>query len=104
MDLNERLRTYAKADDLHPDERATLLEAATEIEALRAEREVIGAEAVKYAEKSGRLEAKVYLLAEALQIAYRHLDTDSMQVSHKTDLAAIRAALRDHDQEVGQHG
>ena len=41
---------------------------AAEIEALRAERWVIVAEAVKYADKSGRLEAKVDRLAEALRV------------------------------------
>ena len=46
---------------------AELVELRSTIEALRAEREVICAEAVKYADKSGRLEAKVDRLAEALR-------------------------------------
>ena len=66
-----------------------------EIERLRAEREVIGAEAVKYADKSGRLEAKAERLAEALR--------ELVALGHPRDPAIIaaRAALRDHDQEVG---
>ena len=50
-----------------------------EIKALRAEREVICAEAVKYADKSGRLEAKVDQLAEALGLAmdWNWLDEDA---------------------------
>jgi hypothetical protein len=38
-DLIERLRGYAKAEDLHPDERATLLEAADALEAAREDAE-----------------------------------------------------------------
>ena len=49
-----------------------------EIKALRAEREVIVAEALKYADKSGRLEAKVDRLADELrkitELRERHHD------------------------------
>ena len=70
-----------------------------EIEALRAEREVICAEAVKYADKSGRLEAKVGRLAEALREAmeWNWIDGDVPE----TIQDKARDALRDHDQEVG---
>ena len=48
------------------------------VEALRAEREVICAEAVKYADKSGRLEAKVGRLVDELrkitELRERHHD------------------------------
>ena len=105
MDLIERLRSAAEAypEDVfgkttsgdrlqHGDvvQRAAatmgrhmaplLTEAAAALEAARAEREVIVAEAVKYADKSGRLEAKVDRLAAMLSLA---------------------DALRDHEQEVG---
>ena len=43
---------------------------ASALEAARAEREVIVAEALKYADKSGRLEAKVDRLAAMLSLAY----------------------------------
>lgn len=81
---------------------------AAEIEALLAEREVIGAEAVKYAGKSGRLEARAERLAEALQLA-RDLVEDwagyageYFQKKHNLegDLALLDDALRDHDQEA----
>lgn len=53
-------------------------QAAAEIERLLAEREVICAEAVKYADKSGRLEAKVDRLADELrkitELRERHHD------------------------------
>lgn len=68
-----------------------------EIERLRAEREVIGAEAVKYADKSGRLEAKVELLAEALRECINFLPDRGVPGMHKD---TARAALRDHDQEA----
>ena len=77
----DQMRDYARANVLHNtaplryalDNAArsikTLREVrdaqAAEIEALWAELEVICAEAVKYADKSGRLEAKVDRLAEA---------------------------------------
>ena len=70
-----------------------------EIEALRAEREVICAEAVKYADKSGRLEAKVDRLADELrkitELRERHHDNlhDAVTIAEE--------ALRDHEQEVG---
>ena len=65
MDLIDRLRNFEVSDDLGNGDFSLLREAAAEIVALRAEREVICAEAVKYADKSGRLEAKVDRLAEA---------------------------------------
>ena len=70
-----------------------------EIKALRAEREVICAEAVKYADKSGRLEAKVDRLADELrkitELRERHPDNlhDAIYIAGE--------ALRDHEQEVG---
>lgn len=84
MDLIERLRLLEQ--DHEPDgwpavrmrDITALLDV---IEAARAEREVICAEAVKYADKSGRLEAKVDRLAAMLSLA--------------------DALLRDHEQEVG---
>ena len=57
------LKDYARANVEHH----TAAQAA-EIEALRAEREVIVAEALKYADKSGRLEAKVDRLAEVQRL------------------------------------
>lgn len=75
-----------------------------EIKALRAEREVIVAEAVKYADKSGRLEAKAERLAEALRRAEGLLR--SAGIIAESDLerphsaaTEIKNALRDHDQE-----
>lgn len=75
-----------------------------EIERLRAEREVIVAEAVKYADKSGRLEAKAERLAEALRRAEGLLR--SAGIIAESDLerphsaaTEIKNALRDHDQE-----
>ena len=64
-DLVERLRNAAEA---FPENLMAplLTEAANTLEAAREEREIIGAEAVKYAGKSGRLEAKVDRLAGAL--------------------------------------
>ena len=59
---SDDLENYARANVAHA---TAPLQA--EIKALRAEREVICAEAVKYADKSGRLEAKVDRLAEALK-------------------------------------
>lgn len=90
----EIVKHYARANVAH----ATAAKDA-EIEALRAEREVIGAEAVKYAEKSGRLEARAERLAEAL----RELVEYVQETAHHNApaAAAARAALRDHDQEVG---
>lgn len=74
---------------------------AAEIKALRAEQEVIAAEAKKYAGESGRLKARVELLAEALRLAEEHIDfiTPKWYSAGQRVLAAIRAALRDHDQE-----
>ncbi len=67
--------------------------------ALRAEREVIVAEALKYADKSGRLEAKVDRLADELrkitELRERHHDNLHDAVTIAAD------ALRDHDQEAG---
>ena len=87
----------------------TMLELAAALEALRAEREVICAEAVKYADKSGRLEAKVDRLAEALQLARDLVEdwavyaSEYFQKKHNLegDLALLDDALRDHEQEVG---
>lgn len=102
--LRTMLREYARANVLHH----TAAQAA-EIERLRAEREVIVAEAMKYADKSGRLEAKVGRLEETLQLA-RDLVEDwagyageYFQKKHNLegDLALLDAALRDHEQEVG---
>ena len=66
-DLIERLRTELVSANKHgdPDLADLLREAAAALEAARAEREVIVAEAMKYADKSGRLEAKVDRLEEA---------------------------------------
>ena len=70
---------------------------AAEIEALLAEREVIGAEAVKYAGKSGRLEARAERLAEVLREAmeWNWIDGDVPDAIQ----GKARAALRDHDKE-----
>lgn len=84
-----------------------------EIERLRAEREVIVAEAMKYAGKSGRLEAKVDRLAEALKDLEVCANTADYCYSKRPENFAValrelrdsaersRAALRDHDQEGG---
>ena len=80
-----------------------------EIEKLRAEREVIGAEAVKYADKSGRLNAKVDRLTEALRWYAEQAELcrklgaagDSGRRALDADGGKrARAALRDHDQEA----
>lgn len=83
-----------------------------EIEKLRAEREVISAEAVKYADKSGRLEAKVDRLTEALRIAEAALadigdadrepgdDVAWCERRAALGLRRVRDTLRVHDQEV----
>lgn len=58
---------------------------------------MICAEAVKYADKSGRLEAKVDRLAEAgrrVTAAFRAHGEASAMLS-------LADALRDHEQEVG---
>ena len=65
-------------------------QAAAEIEALRAEREVICAEAVKYADKSGRLEAKVDRLAEALR-PFAELDLTPDDFDKRPDSQPIYA-------------
>ena len=102
---SEQLADYARACVSH----ATAAKDA-EIERLRAEREVIGAEAVKYAGKSGRLEAKVYLLAEAgrrVTAAFRaHGESSPFtrqaeRTRHECEAAmlSLADALRDHDQE-----
>ena len=100
-DLIERLRDAAA--DAAAEEYGVsglLREAADAIEAARAEREVIGAEAVKYAEKSGRLEAKVGRLAEALLELCSVIDGHEVPVAVEGKAAHARAALRDHDQET----
>lgn len=63
-----------------------------EIKALRAEREVIVAEAKKYAGESGRLKAKVELLTEMLKMCLEVVERPSI-------IEMARVALRDHDQE-----
>ena len=64
-DLIERLRALSRHE--HSD--MTIGdEAADALEAAHAEREVIVAEALKYSGKSGRLEAKVDRLTEALRV------------------------------------
>ena len=65
-DLIDRLRALSRYE--HSDY-SIGDEAADELEAAHVEREVIVDEALKYADKSGRLEAKVDRLAEALRIA-----------------------------------
>ena len=72
---------------------------AAEIEALREERDLICAEALKYADKSGRLEAKVDQLVDELrkiaELRERHHDNlhDAVTIAEE--------ALRDSEQEVG---
>lgn len=91
---DDLIKDYARANVAHA---TAPLQA--EIEALRAEREVICAEAVKYADKSGRLEAKVDRLADELrkitELRERHHDNlhDAVTIAEE--------ALRDHEQEVG---
>lgn len=100
----DTLRTYARANIEH---HTATKDAA--LEALRAELEVIVAEAVKYADKSGRLEAKVDRLAEALQLARDLVEdwagyaSEHFQKKHNLegDLALLDDALRDHEQEAG---
>ena len=94
------VRIYAyDADTLRTYARANMEPLIAEIEALRAEREVICAEAVKYADKSGRLEAKVDRLVDELrkitELRERHHDNlhDAVTIAEE--------ALRDHEQEVG---
>ena len=58
--LSDRMTAYAR-DNMEP--------LIAEIEAARAEREVICAEAVKYADKSGRLEARAERLAKQIDKA-----------------------------------
>ena len=60
----------AEIDALRTRLEDTVRDSTNKIEALRAEQEVIVAEAKKYAGESGRLKAKVELLAEALREAY----------------------------------
>ena len=90
----------------------TMLELAAALEALRAEREVIVAEAVKCAGKSGRLEAKVDRLAEAgrrVTAAFRaHGEASSFtrqaerwRIECESAMLSLADALRDHEQEVG---
>lgn len=108
----EIIKHYARANVAH----ATAAKDA-EIERLRAEREVIGAEATKYAGKSGRLEAKVERLAEALRELLIDMKQaqSNMKAATQRDprwegcaeaiqprVAAAEAALRDQDQEVGK--
>ena len=64
-DLIERMRKLAAIYEIDYAGLAVIEEVAAALEAARAEREVICAEAVTYADKSGRLEAKVDRLAEA---------------------------------------
>lgn len=102
-DLVERLRNAAEA---FPENLMAplLTEAAVAMEAARAEREVIVAEAMKYAGKSGRLEAKVDRMAEALQWYVDNDDTNDGQEGNEFWLAGrdrARALLRDHGQENG---
>lgn len=70
--------------------RANMAPLIAEIERLRAEREVIGAEAVKYAGKSGRLEAKV----DRLEAALRDIESRPWNGVRPIQIAA-RAALLD---------
>lgn len=93
-EVREEMTAYARANVAHA---TAPLQA--EIERLRAEREVIGAEAVKYAGKSGRLEAKVDRLAEALLELCNVIDGHEVPVAVEGKAAHARAALRDHDQE-----
>ena len=53
-DLIERLRGYAKAEDLHPDERATLLEAAAALEAAREDADKVISRIEQYANEQER--------------------------------------------------
>ena len=90
-------------EDARPSRTAEICDAALDptaaLEAAQAEREVICAEAVKYADKSGRLEAKVDRLADELrkitELRERHHDNlnDAIYIAGE--------ALRDHEQEVG---
>ena len=95
--IAEQVQDYARANVAHATEPLK-----AEIERLRAEREVIGAEAVKYAGKSGRLEAKVDRLAEALLELCNVIDGHEVPVAVEGKAAHARAALRDHDQEEGK--
>ena len=87
--------------------------AESQLAALRAEREAICAEALKYADKSGRLEAKVDRLAEALKdlevcantigFCYTRNPGNFAAALRELRESAERSrdALRDHEQEVG---
>lgn len=99
-DLIERLRKLAAIYEIDYAGLAVIEEVAAALEAARAEREVICAEALKYADKSGRLEAKVDRLADELrkitELRERHHDN-----LHDAITIAGEALLRDHEQEVG---
>lgn len=99
---------YASADSTRWNQRATAAKDA-EIEALRAEREVIVAEAVKYADKSGRLEAKVEQLAEALHKLEDACDDSDGAQYGTLGTSFVRgicknALLRDHEQGGSDNG
>ena len=90
----------------------TMLELAAALEAARAERDVIVAEAVKYADKSGRLEAKVERLAEAgrrVTAAFRAhgaapsftRQAERWRLECEAAMLSLADDLRDHEQEVG---
>lgn len=68
---------------------------ATRAERLEAEREVIVAEAMKYAGKSGRLEAKVDRLAEMLKRLAAFVRPTCPSLSDKA-----QAVLRDHGEDA----
>ena len=84
---HEAVEAYARANVEHH-----IAAKDAEIEALRAD---VGTATRMHAitrEHLEAAEARAERLAEALRIAYRHLDMDSMRVSHCKDAAAIDGA------------
>ena len=97
-DLIEMLRRLAEwPDEADPGTIGAIAgEAADALEEARAEREVIGAEAVKYAERSGRLEARADRLAAALHTLAAHVRPTCSVL-----WGEAQAALHNYEQEVG---
>ena len=103
-DVRDWIQSYARAVAEH-----NVAARGAEIKRLRAERDVIGAEAVKYADKSGRLEAKVERLRaevaavwNAMPSGTRYLDPPDggdvplhEQVRRMADDAARAEALQE---------
>ena len=81
---------------------AELVELRSTIEALRAEREVIVAEAVKYAGKSGRLEANVDRLAEALKDL--EVCANTINYCYTRNPGNFAVALRELREALARHG